>query len=55
MAAHSTSAPGESSGYLEAATIFWDYFDFDNALLLLEEGRKKLGDPTLYGYEEGAI
>ena len=50
-----TIAPGEAGGYLEAATIYWDYYDFDNALRLLEEGRKKLGDVTLYGYEEGAI
>jgi predicted Zn-dependent protease len=48
-------APGESGGYLEAATIYWDYYDFDNALRLLEEGRKKLGDQALYGYEAGAI
>ncbi len=48
-------APGESGGYLEAATIYWDYFDFDHALRLLNEGRKALGDETLYGYEEGAI
>ena len=48
-------APGESGGYLEAATIYWDYFDFDNALRLLNEGRTTLGDPNLYGYEEGAI
>lgn len=48
-------APGESGGYLEAATIYWDYFDFENALRLLEAGRKKLGQDTLYGYEEGAI
>ena len=48
-------APGESSGYLEAATIYWDYFDFDSALRLLNEGRNKLGNATLYGYEEGAI
>ena len=48
-------APGESSGYLEAATIYWDYFDFGNALRLMDEGREKLGHPTLFGYEEGAI
>ena len=48
-------APGQSSGYLDAATIYWDYFDFKNALRLLEEGRKQLGNPALYGYEEGAI
>ncbi len=48
-------APGESSGYLEAATIYWDYYDFGNALRVLQEGRKKLGDEGLYGYEAGAI
>jgi cellulose synthase operon protein C len=48
-------APGESDGYLDAATIYWDYFDFGNALRLMDEGREKLGNPTLYGYEEGAI
>ena len=48
-------APGQPDGYLEAATIYWDYFDFSNALRLMDEGRRKLGNPTLYGYEEGAI
>jgi hypothetical protein len=24
--------PGQSGGYLEAATIYWDYYDFDDAL-----------------------
>ncbi len=48
-------ASGQPDGYLEAATIYWDYFDFSNALRLMDEGRKKLGNPTLYGYEEGAI
>jgi tetratricopeptide (TPR) repeat protein len=47
--------PGESGGYLEAATIFWDYYDFDNAVRLLREGRQRLGDPTLYAFEMGAI
>lgn len=47
--------PGESSGYLQSATIFWDYFDFDNALAQLEKGRQKLADPSLYSYESGAI
>lgn len=48
-------APGQSSGYLDAATIYWDYFDFDNALRLLASGREKLANPSLYAYEEGAI
>ena len=48
-------APGQSAGYLEAATIYWDYFDFENALRLLAKGRERLADPNLYSYEEGAI
>jgi len=35
--------------------VFWDYYQFDDALRLIEEGRKKLGDPALYSYEAGAI
>ena len=50
-----TIVPGQPGGYLEAATIYWDYFDFDNALRLLNEGRKKLADENLYSYEAGAI
>ncbi|HXJ88463.1 MAG TPA: BTAD domain-containing putative transcriptional regulator [Candidatus Binatia bacterium] len=48
-------SPGLSSGYLEAATIYWDYFDFDNAIRLLDEGRTRLQDSNLYAYEAGAI
>ena len=47
--------PGESGAYLQSATIFWDYFDFDNALAQLQKGREKLSNPSLYSYEEGAI
>ncbi len=50
-----TVVPGQSGGYLEAASIYWDYFDFDNALRLLNDGRKKLADENLYSYEAGAI
>jgi predicted Zn-dependent protease len=49
------SAPGQSAGYLQAATIYWDYFDFDNALRLLGKGRERLANPSLYSYEAGAI
>jgi tetratricopeptide (TPR) repeat protein len=47
--------PGTPNGYLEAATIFWDYFRYEDALRLLGQGRKKLSDPALYAYEAGAI
>lgn len=48
-------SPGQPGGYVEAATIYWDYYDFDNALRLLHEGRDHLGNPNLYSYEAGAI
>src|SRR5713101_3790061 len=48
-------SPGESGGYLEAATIYWDYFDFNNALRMLAAGCKKLANEDLYCYEAGAI
>ena len=47
--------PGRADGYLEAATIFWDYYLFDDALRLMHEGRRKLNQPTLYAYEAGAV
>lgn len=47
--------PGNADGYLEAATVFWDYFQFDDALRLLADGRQKLSDPALYAYQAGAI
>ena len=46
---------GKPEGYLEAATVFWDYYQFDDALRLLDLGRSKLGNPALFAYEVGAI
>ncbi|HME09598.1 MAG TPA: hypothetical protein VKG25_21245, partial [Bryobacteraceae bacterium] len=47
--------PGAADGYLESATIFWDYFRYDDALRLLARGRQQLGRPALFAYETGAI
>lgn len=47
--------PGETGGYLQAATVFWDYFDFHHALAELNRGRRASGNPAQYSYEEGAI
>jgi tetratricopeptide (TPR) repeat protein len=49
------AAPGRADGYLESATVFWDYFLYDDALRVIDEGRKKLNDPALFGYQAGAI
>ena len=47
--------PGAADGYLESATIFWDYFRYDDALRLLARGRQQLGKPALFAYETGAM
>lgn len=47
--------PGDGAGYLESATVFWDYFQYDDALRMIEAGRRKLGQPALFAYEAGAI
>ena len=47
--------PGKPDGYLEAATVFWDYYLFDDALRLMRDGRRALGNDALYAYEAGAI
>ena len=47
--------PGSKDGYLQAATVSWDYFEFDRALEEIHTARLKFSDPTLFGYEAGAI
>ena len=47
--------PGTPAGFLTSATIFWDYFQFDQALAEIHTARTRFGVPTLYGYEAGAI
>jgi len=47
--------PGDSDGYLQSATVFWDYFDFASASAELRKGRAHLGQPALFGYQAGAI
>jgi predicted Zn-dependent protease len=50
-----TIEPGRSEGVLDAATVFWDYYHFDDALRLIDEGRRKFPDPALFAYQAGAI
>ena len=47
--------PGSKDGYLQSATVFWDYFEFDKALDEIRAARVKFGDATLFGYEAGAV
>jgi tetratricopeptide (TPR) repeat protein len=47
--------PGTTAGYLQAATIFWDYYQFDDALAEIQAARTRFDQPRLFGYEAGAI
>lgn len=50
-----TVEPGRPEGYLESASVFWDYFLFDDALRVIDDGRRKLNQPSLHAYQAGAI
>ncbi len=47
--------PGLAEGYLGSATVFWDYFQFRDALRIIGDARNKLHAPARFGYEAGAI
>jgi tetratricopeptide (TPR) repeat protein/Tfp pilus assembly protein PilF len=47
--------PGRAQSYEDAATVFWDYYFFEDALRLLNQGRSNLHDDALYSYQVGAI
>lgn len=47
--------PGIQAGYLEAATVYWDYYLYQDAHDWIEKGRARLADPKLFAYENGAI
>lgn len=47
--------PGSTQGFLTSATIFWDYFQFDDALSQVTAARSRFHSPALFGYEAGAI
>lgn len=47
--------PGQPDGYLQAATVFWDYFQFDAALAQITAARRQFHAPAFFAYEAGAI
>ncbi len=46
---------GEPDTYLQTATIYWDYFQYADALRTINELRALMKDQTLYAYQAGAI
>jgi tetratricopeptide (TPR) repeat protein len=49
------TAPGTREAYLETATVYWDYYQFERARRTIEKLRRKKQDDTLYAFETGAI
>ena len=47
--------PNQPDGYLETATLYWDYYQYPEAIRWIEAGRKRLSQPNLFAYEAGAI
>ncbi len=47
--------PAERETYLEVATVFWDYYQFDQAISVFKQLRDVTGDPTIYAYRMGAV
>jgi len=46
---------GERNTYLEVATVYWDYYQFDQAVRVFKELRDATGDKTIYAYRLGAV
>lgn len=49
------TARGTREIYLETATVYWDYFQYGEALQTINFLREKFNDETLYSFEAGAI
>ena len=48
-------ARGEEDTYLDTATIYWDYYQYDDALRTIHALRKQEKDESLYAYQAGVI
>jgi tetratricopeptide (TPR) repeat protein len=46
---------GARDTYLETATVYWDYFQYEDALRIIEKLRQQMHDPNLYAFQAGAI
>ena len=49
------ASPRNPDTILETATAFWDYGRFAESWQVLDEGRKRIGRPTLHAFEAGVL
>src|SRR5262245_36564035 len=47
--------PGDQEIYLDTATVYWDYFQYDDALRTLDSLRRRMNDRTLYAFQMAAL
>lgn len=47
--------PAKPGTYLDAATVYWDYYRYNDALRWIAAARKKFNNPALFAYQAGAI
>jgi tetratricopeptide (TPR) repeat protein len=50
-----STGAGAKETYLDTATVYWDYFQYDDALRAIQKLREKFSDDALYAFETGAI
>lgn len=50
-----TLEPGNPGTYLDTATLYWDYFQYTDALRTINRLRAETNDSTQYAYQAGAI
>jgi predicted Zn-dependent protease len=48
-------ARGKEDTYLDTATIYWDYYQYDDALRTIHTLRQQQKDETLYAFQAGVI
>jgi len=48
-------ARGDEDTYLDTATIYWDYYQYDDALRTIRTLRKQAKDESLYAFQAGVI
>lgn len=46
---------GDEATYLETATVYWDYFQYDDALRVLKAIRRQNQDDSLYAFQVAAL
>ena len=46
---------GDGEIYLDTATVYWDYFQYDDALRTLASLRRRMNDQTLYAFQTAAL